>query len=177
MPDLKEFENRLDSLVPLVLEQLKFTRDYLTAMITDVPDEEWFRMPEGLPTHLAWQIGHLAMAEYGLCLFRVRGRVPEDAQLMPSPFRKAFARGSTVVADPSKYPSPAEIRDTLSRVRAQVELEAPSYTHEMLVGEIEMPYSIFPNKMGGMLFSPQHEMIHAGQIGLWRRALGRPPLR
>ena len=42
-------------------------------------------MPAGVRRRtLAWQVGHSAMAEYGLCLYRVRGRVSEDTQLMPA---------------------------------------------------------------------------------------------
>jgi hypothetical protein len=172
-----ELPTQFDAMLPLVLGQMRFAREYMSALLADVPDEEWFRMPAGVPTHLAWQVGHLAMAEYGLCLYRVRGRVSEDTELMPGTFRKAFMRGSTVEADAGRYPAPGEIRDTLARVRAQVEKEAPGYTQEMLAAAIEMPYSVFPNKFGGMLFCPQHEMIHAGQIGVLRRALGRAPIR
>jgi hypothetical protein len=33
------------------------------------------------------------MAQYGLCLFRLRGRQEIDADLMTSSFRKQFSRG------------------------------------------------------------------------------------
>lgn len=168
---------QFDAMLPLVLAQMRFTREYMSAMLQDIADDEWFRMPSGLPTHLAWQVGHLAMAEYGLCLYRVRGRVSEDTDLMPGTFRKAFMRGSSVDSDSGKYPASKEILDTLSRVRAQVEKESPTFTQEMLSASSEMPYSVFPNRFGGMLFCPQHEMIHAGQIGILRRALGKTPLR
>jgi hypothetical protein len=177
MNSIDDFSGKFDSLLPLVLGQLRFAREYMSSLLVDVPDEEWFRMPLGVPTHLAWQVGHLAMAEYGLCLYRVRGRVSEDTELMPGSFRKAFSRGTTVEVDPGKYPAPAEIRATLARVRAQVEKEAPGFTQELLSAPSEMPYSVFPNKFGGMLFSPQHEMIHAGQIGVLRRAFGLAPIR
>lgn len=177
---MTNFENpapQFDAMLPLVLAQMRFTREYLTPMLADIAEDEWFKMPAGLPTHLAWQVGHLAMAEYGLCLYRVRGRVSEDTELMPGTFRKGFMRGSTVEVDPAKYPSPKEILGTLARVRAQVEKEAPTFTQELLSASTEMPYSVYPTRFGGMLFCPQHEMIHAGQIGLLRRALDKPPLR
>lgn len=175
--DLSVQAPQFEAMLPLVLAQMRFAREYMSALLADVPDEEWFAMPAGLPTHLAWQVGHLAMAEYGLCLYRPRGRVSEDTELMPGTFRKAFSRGTTVDPDPARYPAPAAIRETLARVRAQVEKEAPEFTQEMLAAPSEMPYSVFPTKFGGMLFCPQHEMIHAGQIGVLRRALGRAPIR
>src|SRR2546430_4138058 len=84
-------------------------------------------MPAGCPTHVAWQVGHLAMAEYGLCLFRQRGREESDSELMSSSFRKQFSRGSVPEAEASKYPAPAEIRATLDRVHAQVLKEAAAF--------------------------------------------------
>jgi hypothetical protein len=159
------------------LKQIEFARDYVSSLLADVPDEEWFRMPAGSPTHLAWQVGHLAMAEYGLALFRQRGRQPEDLELMSSSFRKLFSRGSTVLADSASYPAPAEIRATFDRVHRQALQEIPTFTADQLAEPSDMPYAGYPTKLGALLFCPMHEMIHAGQIGLWRRLLGKAPVR
>jgi hypothetical protein len=160
-----------------VLKQIEFAREYVISLLADVEQEEWFRMPPGSPTHLAWQVGHLAMAEYGLALFRQRGRQPEDMQLMGSSFRKLFSRGSTPAATAAAYPSPAEIRATFDRVHAQALLEIPTFSAEQLAEPSDMPYAGYPTKLGALLFCPLHEMIHAGQIGILRRLLGKPPVR
>ena len=159
------------------LDQLKFARDYNLSLLADIDDADWFQMPPGAPTHIAWQVGHLAMAEYGLALFRQRGRQSADLELMPGAFRKAFSRGSTPETDAGRYPSPADIRDTLNRIHAQVLLEAPHFTPEQLNEPTEMPYTGPATKLGALLFCPLHEMIHAGQIGLLRRLLGKAPVR
>jgi hypothetical protein len=157
--------------------QLAFAREYTLSLLTDISDAEWFTMPPGAPTHLAWQVGHLAMAEYGLCLFRQRGRAEVDADLMSSKFRKQFSRGSVPEADPSVYPPIAEIRGTLDRVRQQVLIELPTFTPESLAVEVEMPYAVTNTRLGALFFSSHHEMVHAGQIGLIRRMLGKSPVR
>ena len=87
------------------LAQIEFARAYLLSTLADVDETEWFTMPPGCPTHVAWQVGHAAMAEYGLCLFRQRGRQQVDLELMTSSFRKLFSRGTTPDADAGKYPS------------------------------------------------------------------------
>src|SRR5436853_105715 len=116
----------------LALKQIEFARSYTLGILTEIDEADWFKMPPGCPTHVAWQVGHLAMAEYGLCLFRQRGRQPIDLELMSSGFRKLFSRGSVPEADASKYPVPAEIRATLDRVHGQVLKEASSFTAEQL---------------------------------------------
>jgi hypothetical protein len=108
------------------LSQIEAARSYTLELVASVPTEHWFTMPGGCPTHVAWQVGHLAMAEYGLCLFRQRGRLPDDLHLMPSSFRKLFSRQSQPSAAASDYPPPEEILATLHRVHAQVRLEVPA---------------------------------------------------
>jgi DinB superfamily len=161
----------------LALKQIEFARSYTLSLLADIGPEEWFTMPPGCGTHVAWQMGHLAMAEYGLCLFRQRGRAEIDTSLMTSPFRKAFSRGSVPEPDPAKNPSPAEIRGVFDKVHAQVLLEVPSFTAESLAEPVDMPYAAYATKLGSLLFCSHHEMLHAGQLGLLRRLLGKQPVR
>jgi DinB family protein len=161
----------------LALQQIEFARVYTQSILAEIDQAEWFTMPPGCPTHVAWQVGHLAMAEYGLCLYRMRGRQPIDLELMTSGFRKLFSRGTTPEADAAKYPSAAEIRATLDRVHAQVLKEAADFTEEQLAQVVEMPYAVHANKLGCLLFCSHHEMLHAGQLGLLRRLLGGQPIR
>jgi DinB family protein len=165
------------TLLPLAIEQIKFARQYLLTLLNDITDDEWFRIPMGATTHLAWQIGHVAMAEYGLCLFRQRGRKAEDLELMPSKFRKQFSRGSVPDPDPANHSSPAELLAVCERIHQQCLAEMPILSAETLAEPVDMPYAVYPNKLGSLLFCSHHEMIHAGQIGLLRRLLGKPPVR
>ena len=159
------------------LSQIEFARAYMLSILDAIDEAEWFTMPAGCPTHVAWQVGHLAMAEYGLCLFRQRGRQEIDMELMTSGFRKLFSRGTVPEADAGKYPPAAEIRATLDRVHAQVVKEAQAFTAEQLKEPVDMPYAVEATKLGSLLFCSHHEMLHAGQLGLLRRLLGKQPVR
>jgi hypothetical protein len=161
----------------LAIRQIQFARDYTQSILAEIDEADWFIMPSDCPSHVGWQIGHLAMAQYGLCLFRQRGRQPIDPEIMSSSFRKLFSRGSVPEADPGKYPSPAEIRTTFDRVHAQVLAEAPSFTADQLSQPVEPPYAAEATRLGCLLFCSHHEMLHGGQIGLLRRLLGKQPIR
>ena len=139
------------------LGQMEFARKYTLGLLADVPEELWQREPQGTPTHFAWQIGHLAVAQYGLMLFRQRGRAEGDVELMPGWFRKRYSRGTKPSDDPSPHPD----RQTMLG----------------LLEPTEMPYAAYPIKLGALLFCPLHESIHSGQIGLLRRAFGLSPIR
>jgi hypothetical protein len=159
------------------LKQLEFARGYMLEILAQIDEADWFTMPAGCPTHVAWQVGHLAMAEYGLCLFRQRGRQEIDTELMSSSFRKQFSRGSVPEADAAKYPTIAEIRSTLDRVHVQVRKEVPTFTDNQLKEPSEPPTAVEPTKLGSLLLCSHHEMVHAGQLGLLRRLLGKSPIR
>ena len=62
----------------LPFQQIKDAREYTLSLISDLEPDEWFRMPTEPVTHIAWQVGHLAMVEFRLCLERLRNLQPGD---------------------------------------------------------------------------------------------------
>jgi hypothetical protein len=158
------------------VKQLEFSRAYLNGMIADIEEDLWFQMPQGV-THVAWQVAHLAMAQYGLCLFRIRGRQPEDLQLMSADFRKKFSKGSQPHPDPAQNPTPAEIRAVLNRVHEQALRELANFSDQDLDVPVDEPHAVYSTKLGAVIFCSLHEMMHAGQLGILRRLLGKSPLR
>ena len=165
--------DRLD----IAIKRIEFARSYTKTLLNDIAADEWFAEPPGGISHLAWQVGHLAMAQYGLCLFRIRGRQPIDTELMSSAFRKKYSRGTTPDADPANNPSPGEILQVLDRVYEQAMAEMAGYDEATLSEPVDAPFAAYATKLGALLFCSHHEMIHAGQIGLLRRLLGKAPVR
>jgi len=159
------------------IAQIQFARGYTKSLLADIEPADWFRQPSEGVTHLAWQVGHLAMAQYGLCLFRMRGRANADLELMTSSFRKKYSKGTTPDPDPTKNPAPEEILGVFDHVYDQVMIELPTFGDAILDEPIDMPYAAVATKFGGLLFCSHHEMIHAGQIGLLRRLIGKAPIR
>ncbi len=164
-------------LLQVALKQIAFARGYTLTLLDDIDEADWFAMPGDCVTHTAWQVGHLAMAQYGLALFRQRGRQPEDTDLMSSKFRKQFSRGATPDSNPGNNPTPAEIRAVFDRVHQQVLREVPGYSNDDLDTPIPEPHAVFDTKLGALFFCANHEMLHAGQIGLIRRMLGKATIR
>jgi hypothetical protein len=171
--------DRLDDAgrLELAAARIRGAREYTLTLLGDLEPGDWFWNPSPAVTHLAWQVGHLAFAQYGLVLFRQRGRLPIDADLMSGRFRKTFSRGSTPVADPAAYPDIDEIRATFDRVHQQAMLELVAMSADGLDDAVEAPYAVWPTRFGALLFAADHEMLHAGQIGLLRRLMGKAPIR
>jgi hypothetical protein len=119
----------------------------------------------------------LAVSEYGLLLFRQRGRAAGDLELMPGWLRKQFGRGTTPSTSEEGMPTPDELLGRLDRIHQQSLAEVAQLSAETLREPTEMPYTAYPIKLGALLFAPLHESLHAGQIGLLRRLHGLPPIR
>ncbi|MCE9546567.1 MAG: DinB family protein [Planctomycetia bacterium] len=167
----------MDARLQLAFNQIQDARSYTLPMLDDLAPEDWFRMPAEGVTHLAWQVGHLAMAEFRLCLERLRGLEPGDRDLVSKDFLRLFSKGTTPEAKPGDYPPIEEIRGTFDRVHAAVLREVPAYAGDDLDTPLANPHPIFKTKLEALFFASKHEMLHAGQIGLLRRLFGKAPIR
>lgn len=185
IPDLATAEIMMTA----ALGQIDWARRYTLELLAATPRELWFERPNvstsdagdssgPLPTHIAWQVGHLAVSQYGLLMFRIHGRRDEDMDLIPSRFRKAYARGSDPAASSSGQCSADELFERLETVhRRAIDGLTKQFDTGVLLEPVDMPYAVYPIKLGAILFCPLHEQIHSGQIGLLRRALGLAPIR
>lgn len=158
-------------------QQLIYARNYSLSLLDSIPLERWFEQPQGCPTHIAWQVGHIATAQYLLTLFRVRGKDDADEQLIPKVFLKEFGKGSQAQPVTSHAFSASDIKSVFDRLFSQVIKETASLEPEVLRRSVVMPFAVYPMILGSLLMAPHHEILHAGQIGVLRRMLGLPSVR
>ncbi len=156
------------------LEQIDFARQYTLERVNSIPLAEWFIVPPGGVSHVAWQIGHAAMAEYRLCLERLRVRTPADESLIPDDFLKVFGRESLPTAV-TGYTA-AQIRAVYDCVHARVMEELLAYPDADLDLPPLKPHPLFATRIAGLRYAPLHEMIHCGQLAMIRRMLGHAPI-
>jgi hypothetical protein len=157
------------------LDLIVFARRYTIGLLDSLPESEWFRMPAEGVTHVAWQVGHLAMAEYRLAFELLRGRRPDDNDLISDDFLRLFSRNSVPDADPAKYPTPAAIRAVFDRVHERLLTDVPRYSEAELSAPPTRTHRLAKTKLESLFWCSSHEMLHAGQIGLLRRLFGHSP--
>lgn len=154
------------------VQQLQSARQYTVSLLQQTKTEDWRRQPSEGVTHIAWQVGHLAVAEYRLILERTRGRIPADSSLISDEFMARYGRGSTPEAPPANRDAPEAIRSVFDRVHEQALAELSHLPEEEWDMPPLVPHRRFDTKLGAVWFCSLHEMLHAGQIGLLRRLLG-----
>ena len=75
-------------------EQIAFAHGYALRLIEQTDPAEWFRIPTAGVSNIAWQVGHLAFADYRLALLRLRGKLPSDKELIPDEFLRSYGADS-----------------------------------------------------------------------------------
>ena len=161
----------------IATERIKFARFYTKQFLDDLNEADWFWTPPGFVTHIAWQVAHIAASQYGLCLFRLRGRTTEDEKLIPQMFWDNFKIGSIPVAGAENNPSVSTILTIFDNIQAHVLSELAVKVDEQVNVPLEKPHPAFNTVLGGIEYSPMHELIHVGQITLLRRQMGKPSKR
>jgi DinB superfamily len=160
----------------LATEQIKFARSYTLDVLAGVNDDDWFRPPPGGVTHLAWQVGHLAMAEFRMVLERVRGARPDDADVLPPEYLQIFGRGSEPLAAGVNYPPMDTIRGVFARIHERVLAELQFFSDVQLAVRPLTEHRIANTGLRCLWWCSQHELIHTGQIALIKRQLGYPAI-
>lgn len=163
------------SRLKIVFDRIRFARRYTLGLLDDVKLADWFRQPSEGVTHIGWQVGHLAFAQYRLALERIRGRRPDDDSLIPGEFFTLFGRDSVPSPDPSVYPPPQDIRAVFDRMHARTLSEIDHLPDDELDKPPVVPHRLYNTKIDSLHWCVEHEMLHAGQIGLLRRLLDYEP--
>jgi hypothetical protein len=165
------------SQVQKFIDNLVFARGYTVELLAQIPETDWFAMPVGCPSHVAWQVGHLAFAEARLIVERVGGRTEVGGRVLPAEYIQLFGRGSLPNPDQEKHPPLAELRRTFDRIH-EAALQtlrdtADSDLETLVQGS---PHRFCRTKADYARWVSHHEFQHSGQIGLIRRMLGNGPV-
>ena len=145
-------------------------------LIAGVPEEQWYTMPEGMGTHMAWQVGHLALSCYYHSVMVIRGHQPDILQKVAVKEYNEYYN----TAQPEKsidVHSPKELLDAMDIIEAKSLSIVSGMTEEILAEELfdlGFPHPVASTKWEAIDWNIKHYMYHCGQIGMLRRALGIP---
>lgn len=160
----------------IALEQIEFARGYSLRILDSIPHDQWFEFPPGSPSHVAWQAGHLAIAEYRLGIERIRGKRETDERFFPASFLLNFGKDTVPVPNSGQYPAPTEILSVMRGVHDKLLEEVPLLTDDELDLPPHSDHPLAKTRFACLQWCAHHEMLHAGQLGLIRRMLGFKPL-
>ena len=156
-----------------VLHSFAYALDFLREQVADVAEADMVAQPNGIMNHPAWVIGHLTHS----C--ELLGGVIGVAAWLPSDWAGRFGTGSMPIADKDAYETKdralAILRDAQSRITRAVEALDDARLDEPFPDPSY--FEVFPTVRHALTqVLVGHTANHVGQLTVWRRAMGLPPM-
>jgi len=156
-----------------VLHSFTYAIDYLAQQVADVSAADMVTQPSGILNHPAWTIGHLTLS----C--QMLGEVIGVQGWLPTDWVRRFGPGSVPVADAAVYETKRRavsiLRDAQERLARAVE-SLDNATLDLQF-PVETYRDVFPTIRHALTqVMVGHAAYHVGQMAIWRRAMGLPPL-
>ncbi len=155
----------------VLVHTLKFSETMLDRYTADLTPAEYLHRPCPGGNCAAWTIGHLILTERSALKRHGAADLPE----LPDGFEKRFARDDTA-PKAADYGDVTILIPLFKRHRAALIETARRLTPEQLDKPLDKPHPLFATVGEILSFISGHSMMHAGQITVIRRSLGRPPL-
>ena len=162
--------SQLDLGGPRVIDEMvrtfEATARFIGQSIDDLSDAEMIEQPSGVPNHATWTLGHV--------IFSCQAMAAElgAAPWLPDDWESVFGYGSTPRSEGQQNPKKAELQMLLADATTRLSHTLRSADASVLSRQLED--EDFPT-MGHVLLQVivAHTAYHAGQLAVWRRAIGR----
>ena len=150
-----------------LVRSFESTVKFVERSVADLTDDELVQQPPGVPNHGMWTVGHLVTSCQGMA--EVLGVEP----WLPGDWEATFGYGSTPSPDRSRYRPKAEMLAMLADGARRLR-EAMLATDETTLRK-PWPDEAYPTLADILLqVVAGHTAYHAGQLAVWRRAIGKP---
>ena len=172
VPHENDHERAMTTMKP-VLHSFAYCLDYLREQVADVAAAEMVAQPNGIVNHPAWVVGHLTHT----C--QMLGGVVGVPEWLPADWADRYGTGSRPVADASRYEKKEDalaiLGDAQSRLTEAVERLDDARLDEPFPDESYR--DVFPTVRHAITqVLVGHTANHVGQVSVWRRAMGMPPM-
>lgn len=155
------------------ITQNRFLLGYAGLLAADIPAERFTEQPLPDVNHPAWIFGHLCLTgEAGVGFLG-------GEKTIGMTWTKRFAPGSAVTSALSDYPAKAELVAKFESTYARLQAQAAAASAEQLAAPNPHPRlkERLPTVRDAVAFLlTGHLAMHLGQLSMWRRMIGLPPL-
>ena len=157
-------------MVPELVGCFERTVAYLRESVADLCDEEFVLQPPGVPNHAAWTLGHVIHSCEAMA-----GELGVEPWL-PRDWESRFGYGSSPAAVTAQHPTKAALLAALAEASQRLCTALRAVDEAALREPLpdETVRAMLPTKGDAILqVVAAHTAYHAGQLAVWRRAIGR----
>jgi uncharacterized damage-inducible protein DinB len=155
----------------VIAHALASTQLMVNRFTADLQPPEYLHRPTEKANCAAWTIGHLALSDRGALKRMEITNLPP----LPEGFEQRFSRdeGCPQAGD---FGDVGQILPIFNAHRERLIEAVKRMTTEQFEKPMEKPHPMFKTLGEFITFMAAHTAMHAGQITVIRRSLGRPPL-
>ena len=155
-----------------VVNALQVAQRLLNRYCEDLKPDEWLHRPCAGGNTAAWIVGHLVLTER-LALGRVG---VTELPTLPDGFEQRFARDEAAPRA-AEYGDVTLLLPLFNRHRQLLIDAVQRAAPEVLEKLLDKPHPLYGSHVWqSVAFMAAHVSMHAGQITIIRRSLGRPPI-
>jgi hypothetical protein len=153
---------------------LEGTKAVLNWYLGDLSDADLFVRPVPAANHIAWQLGHVIAGDK----FLITGQLPDEPYPeLPAGFAEAHGADAAKKDGPDGFLTKAEYVALFDKVRAATIAALGKLTDADLDRPTVGKMAAFSPTLGKIfLLVSDHTLMHAGQVTVVRRKLGKPVL-
>jgi hypothetical protein len=149
-----------------MIHALEYTVGFMEKSVEDLSDGEMVKQPPGVPNHATWTLGHVIFSCQEMAAYIGAPR------WLPGDWESVFGYGSTPRPEGDQYPPKTDLLALLSEAATRL-CRALREVDAAVLGR-PLPGDDFPST-GHVLLQVvvAHTAYHAGQLAVWRRAVGK----
>lgn len=167
------------SKIDFLKEQLIEARAFVNRLMSELPEDLWYVIPEGTDSNFIWQVGHLLVSQNFHTLTAITGVNERVGQLVPiKEYNRIFNGMGTLHRSIEKDLIPvATLREQLDSVHHICIENLELLNDEILVeplAPLPFKHPVADTKYEALSWSFKHEMWHSAEMEAIKRELGHP---
>jgi hypothetical protein len=165
--------------IEFLINQIIESRNFVTRLILEFPQELWYKIPENTDSNFAWQIGHLMLSQNFHAVTVITGRNEQIYNLIPmAEYVKLFNGMGTLHRSVEKdIITPSKLMEQFHTVH-EICIESLGKLNDDILNcalePIPFKHPMANTKYEAISWSFKHEMWHSAEMEEIKRKLGFP---
>lgn len=161
--------------IDIVKEQIEASHRKVIGLAKGVDYGNWYNIPDGIGTNVAWQLGHLIISKPFQLVIAPIERSKEIYDIIPfRDYLKRYGMGTSPNVKVEGSPEPDVLLSDFDKIHQYSLKRLDGFDQSTLYEPTVVPHPIAKTKYECLMWSFQHEIWHCGQLSILRRALGNP---
>jgi hypothetical protein len=167
------------SKIEFLKDQIIESRNFINRLISEIPEDLWYTIPENTDSNFAWQIGHLMMSQNFHAITVITGENEKVYNLIPvAQYVKIFNGMGALHRSVEKDLIPtSKLKEQLDAVHEICIDNLTKLTDSILGDKLEpIPFKhpVANIKYEALSWSFKYEMWHSAEMEAIKRTLGHP---